>query len=98
MKLRNKEILEEFVIKHSDSKNAINRWIAIIEEASWNNHSDLKNEFPTADYVGNSRYIFNIKGNNYRIITVIIFTHNLISVRFIGSHAEYDKIIDCSTI
>lgn len=51
----------------------------------------------SADYVGNSRYVFNIKGNHYRIVTVVVFFAGSMVIRFIGTHAEYDKI-DASTI
>lgn len=98
MKLRNKQIIEEFVKKHADSKSAFNKWIATVEEALWANHNDLKRDFPSADYVGNGRYIFNIKGNNYRTIIVVVFTADLVSIRFVGTHAEYDKIEDCSIV
>ena len=53
--------------------------------------------FPSADYVKNGRYVFNIGGNNYRVVTVVIFIGGVVNVRFVGTHAEYDKI-DSSTI
>ena len=98
MRLRNKEVVEEFIKKHADSKSAFNRWIASVEDANWKRDNDIKAEFPTADYVGKGRYVFNIKGNKYRTITVIAFISNLVSIQFVGTHAEYDKRQDCSTI
>ena len=97
MKIFNKDYLEEFVKKHADSKTALNRWIQVIEEANQKTHGELKQLFPTADYVGNSRYIFNIRGNNYRLVVAIVFIAGVVTIRFIGTHADYDKI-DCSTI
>jgi len=76
--------LAEFATKHSNVLNPLNNWIERVESAKWSNHNDLKADFPSADYVSNNRYVFNIKGNNYRIIVVV--------VRFAGTHAEYDKI------
>ena len=58
----------------------------------------LKKTFNSVDNVGNQYYVFNIKGNNYRLIVVIKFTIQFVYIRFIGTHAEYDKITDCSTI
>jgi mRNA interferase HigB len=49
------------------------------------------------DYAGNQRYVFNIKGNNYRLVGKILFVHKILFIRFIGTHKEYDGI-DCSTI
>lgn len=80
-----------------DSKIALERWYQIAEEAEWKNFSDIRVDFPNADYVGNQHYVFNIKGNNYRLIVVIKFTVNRIFIRFVGTHKEYDKI-DCSNI
>jgi len=76
--------LAEFATKHSNVLNPLNNWIERVESAKWSNHNDLKADFPSADYVSNNRYVFNIKGNNYRIIVVVVF--------FAGTHAEYDKI------
>ena len=58
---------------------------------------DIKADFPATDYVGNQHYVFNIRGNKYRLVVVIKFTVGYIFIRFVGTHSEYDKI-DCSTI
>ena len=68
-----------------------------MEDASWKNHADLKQDFPSANYVGNSRYVFNIKGNSYRMVVVVIFVAGILTIQFIGTHEEYDRI-NCSTI
>ena len=54
--------------------------------------------FNSVDNVGNQHYVFNIRGNNYRLVVVIKFTISFVYVRFIGTHTEYDKIVDCSKI
>ena len=59
--------------------------------------SDIKVDFPATDYVGNQHYVFNIKGNSYRLIVVIKFTIGYVYIRWVGTHKEYEKI-DCSTI
>ena len=97
MRLINKEILDLFVKKHADAVKPVNRWIEVLEHAKWQNHNELKELFPNADYVGNSRYVFNIKGNDYRIVAVVIFVLNSATVCFVGTHAEYDKV-DCLTV
>jgi len=97
MRLINKEILDLFVKKHANAANPIDRWIEALESAKWQDHNELKKMFPTADYVGNSRYVFNIKGNDYRIVAIVIFVLNSATVCFVGTHAEYDKI-DCLTV
>ncbi len=84
--------LTEFATKHSGALNSLNSWIEKVERAKWSNHNELKADFPSADYVSNNRYVFNIKGNNYRIIVVVVFFAGELNVRFAGTHAEYDKI------
>src|SRR5574344_1375421 len=80
-----------------DSRVALERWYDVVEEANWNNFSDIREDFPSTDYVGNQHYVFNIRGNNYRLVVVIKFVMGYVYVRFVGTHEEYDKI-DCSNI
>lgn len=80
-----------------DSKAALERWYDIAINAEWHNLSEIKVDFPSTDYVGNQHYVFDIRGNKYRLVVVIKFTISRIFIRFVGTHAEYDKI-DCSTI
>ena len=82
---------------HRDAQSALERWYDIVERAQWKNLSDIKVDFPATDYVGNQHYVFNIKGNKYRLIVVIKFTIGHIFIRFVGTHNEYEKI-DVSTI
>lgn len=89
--------LKKFLEKRPDAANAVNRWIEIVKQADWKSHNDIKQYFPNADYVGNDRYVFNIRGNNYRLVAVVVFFNGFIRVQFIGTHREYDKI-DCKNI
>ena len=82
---------------HGDSKAALERWYDMAEQAEWKSLSDIKVDFPATDYVGNQHYVFNIKGNTYRLVVVIKFTIHFVYIRFIGTHSEYDKI-DCKNI
>jgi mRNA interferase HigB len=97
MEIVNKGLISRFIAKHANSQNPINRWVNQMEETVFANHNELKSVFPSADYVGGSRYVFNIKGNDYRIVAVVLFAVGLATVCFIGTHSEYDKI-DCLTI
>ena len=80
-----------------DSRVALERWYDIAQQAEWHNLSEIREAFPATDYTGNQHYVFNIRGNTYRLVVVIKFTIGRIFIRFVGTHAEYDKI-DCSTI
>ena len=84
--------LSEFSLKYADSKIPLLYWYEVVKTAKWNSLADIKKDFNSVDYVGNNRYVFNIKGNDYRIVVIIIFISQKVYIRFIGTHSEYDKI------
>lgn len=84
--------LSEFSLKHADSKIPLLYWYEVIKNAKWKNLADIKKDFNSVDCVGNNRYVFNIKGNDYRIVVIIIFISQKVYIRFVGTHSEYDKI------
>jgi len=89
--------IAEFIEKRNDSKIALQEWYYKTTKANWENTSDIKKTFNHVDFSGNNRVIFNIKGNQYRLVAIVIFASKKVYIRFIGTHAEYDRI-DCSTI
>lgn len=91
------QTLKEYIEKHPDTRTALQEWVSIVKHSDWTCFADIKATFNSVDSVGNQHYVFNIKGNNYRLVVVIKFTIKFVYIRFIGTHAEYDKI-DCSTI
>jgi len=97
MLIANQQILQDFANMHAGSASVINKWMTKVKAANWSSHADLKKDFPSADYIANGRYVFNIGGNKYRLVAVVLFIGNVMTLRFIGTHAEYDKI-DCATI
>jgi mRNA interferase HigB len=97
MILQRKDMLDAFIERHSDAGRALRRWLAIVELSEWGSHAEIKSTFPSVDYVGDERYVFNIRGNRYRIVAVVVFTEGSMRLRFLGTHAEYMKI-DCRTI
>ena len=82
---------------HGDSRVALENWYHTVQSAEWHDFADVKADFATADYVGNQHYVFNIKGNAYRLVVVVKFIMGCVFVRFVGTHAEYDRI-DASKI
>lgn len=90
--------IQEFSKKHSDVTTSLNFWYHTTKSKEWNSFNELKEDFPSADYVGNNRFVFNIKGNKYRLIVIISFNAKKVYIRFIGTHAEYDKIDDIKNI
>lgn len=97
MRIITEEPLKSYIERFPDTRTALQDWIKTVRRAQWKNFQDIKRTFNTADSVGNQHYVFNIRGNNHRLVVVIKFTIGWIYIRFIGTHAEYDKI-DCTTI
>jgi mRNA interferase HigB len=87
-----KKILREFWTKHSDCEQQLKAWYQETLNAEWKNTNEIKLAYPTASIICDSRIVFNIKGNSYRLIVKINFDYQMIWIRFIGTHAEYDKI------
>ena len=87
----------EYYSEHPDSETALEDWYQKVKKAEWTCFADMKQMFNSVDNGGNQHYVFNIKGNNYRLIVVIKFTIKTVLIRFIGTHAEYD-LIDAKNI
>lgn len=84
--------LKAYWEKHPDSRMPLIDWYLKVERADWKSFADMKRDFNSVDYVGNQRYVFNIKGNNYRLVVAVKFTPKLVYIRFVGTHEEYNKI------
>ena len=92
MRVISKKILREFWQKHNDCAEQLKSWHKEAEEANWKTPKDIKKDYPTASILQDNRMVFNIKGNNYRLIVKINYNFSIVWIRFIGTHAEYDKI------
>ena len=97
MRIVARTTLQKFWERNPQSKVALCSWYNTVAKAEWTCLADIKSTFNSVDYVGNQRYVFNIKGNDYRLVVVIKFTPKLVYIRFVGTHTEYDRI-DCKNI
>ena len=97
MRVFARKTLREFWNNHSDSEDALKAWFSEAESSQWESPSDIKNKYPHASILPDNRVVFNIKGNNYRLVVKINYDYGQIFIRFVGTHAEYDKI-DATTI
>lgn len=88
----------QFIAQHADSESSLNFWYHTVTAKNWKNINDLRQDFNSVDYVGNHRFVFNIKGNNDRLVAIISFPAQKVYIRLIGTHSEYDKIKDIETI
>ena len=84
--------LKKYVLNHPDADIALREWYKKTKQSDWTCFADIKQSFNSVDSVGNNHFVFNIKGNNYRLIAIVIFESRKVYIRFIGTHKEYDKI------
>ena len=71
-------------------------WYALASRSQWKSPSDIKEAYRSASFTANNRVVFNIKGNDYRLVVLVRYDKGLLFVKFVGTHAQYDKI-DAST-
>lgn len=84
--------LKDFWQKHADSEQALKSWYVEAKKSDWQKPNDIVIEYPSVSFISNNRVVFNIKGNKYRLICVIKYDFKILYIRFIGTHADYDKI------
>jgi len=84
--------IRDFSDKYYDAKDALNNWYRVVEKADFANFNELRAMFNSVDAVGNDRYVFNIRGNHYRLIALIQFNIRTVYILFVGTHKDYDKI------
>ncbi|GAA4325095.1 type II toxin-antitoxin system HigB family toxin [Pigmentiphaga soli] len=89
--------LRQFWEAHPDAEHAIKAWVDEANKAQWTQPADIKAQYRSASILKNRRVVFNIKGNDYRLIVAIAFKLSIVYVKFIGTHAEYDKV-DAETV
>jgi mRNA interferase HigB len=92
LRVISRKTLVQFWTQHSDAEQPLKAWFKEAEKAQWDSPVELKHYYPTASILNSNRVVFNIKGNKYRLITMINFDYGQVFIRFVGTHAEYDKI------
>lgn len=92
MRIIKRKTLQDFYQKHSDAKRSLDAWYNCVKHHDFGSPAEVRQVFRSADIVGDNRMIFNIKGNHYRLIVKFHFNTKLAYIRFIGTHAEYDKV------
>ena len=92
MRVISKRVLQEFWVKHPHSMNPLAGWYAEVMKVSWQSPQEIKSHYKTASFLRDNRVVFNIGGNKYRLVVKINYPYGTIYIRFVGTHAEYDKI------
>jgi mRNA interferase HigB len=93
MRIIKRSVIREFGARHPQARNALDHWYQIVRKAEWLGTADIKRDFGNSvDFVMNNRAVFDVKGNDYRLIAEINYRRQAVFIRFMGTHAEYSKI------
>ncbi|MDR1974539.1 MAG: type II toxin-antitoxin system HigB family toxin [Bacteroidales bacterium] len=92
MRIIAKKTLRDFWSIHPNSEQQLKSWFQEANGAQWLTPNQIKREYPSASILNDNRVVFNIKGNDYRLIVKINYDYQMVWIRFIGTHAEYDKV------
>lgn len=92
MRVIARKTLKKFWERHADSEQALKAWFHEANSTRWKSFTDIKARYRSADALPGDRVAFNIKGNTYRLIVAIHYRTGLVFIRFIGTHAAYDRI------
>ncbi len=92
MRIISVKALRDFWDKHPDAEQALRVWNADVSRAVWKNPSDIKRLYPTASLLSENRVMFNIRGNNYRLVINVVYRLSRVYIHFVGTHNDYDKI------
>jgi mRNA interferase HigB len=97
VRIISRRLLREFWEIHPDAAIHLQTWFHDVEHATWKTPADVKAVYRNASFVAHNRIIFNIKGNHYRLVVVVVYQYGMVYIRFVGTHEEYNRI-DVSTI
>lgn len=97
MRIIARKALRDFGRRHPDAREALRAWYADARKASWRSPADLRRVYRNVSIVGSERVVFNIKGNDYRLVLAVNWRAGIAYIRFIGTHKAYDRI-DVETV
>ena len=92
MRIISRRRLVEFWELHPDAEQPLRAWYAEAKKASWNSPAEIKATYRSVSILADNRAIFNIKGNTYRLVVIVEYSQGKMFIRFVGTHAEYDRI------
>jgi mRNA interferase HigB len=92
MRIISRRILRDFSEKHPDAIIPLQTWYHDVKRAVWKSPAEITTVYKNASILANNRVVFNIKGNRYRLVVIVVYQYGVVYIRFVGTHAEYDRI------
>jgi mRNA interferase HigB len=92
VRIISRRILRDFWEKHPDAAIPLQTWFHDVESVIWNSPADINAVYRNISFLANNRVVFNIEGNHYRLVVIVIYEHKVVCIRFVGTHKEYDRI------
>ena len=89
--------VRDFCVKHPQAAPAVAAWMQEARNANWATPSDIKRRYSSASFLGRNRVVFNLKGNEYRLVVAIAYRFQAVYIKFLGTHSDYDAI-DAETV
>lgn len=89
--------LRAFWVRHPDAEQPLKAWYEEASNANWRQPADIKAQYRSASVLRNRRVVFNIKGNDYRLIVAIAYKLQIVYIKFVGTHKAYDAV-DAETV
>ncbi len=91
MRIISRRTLREFWTRHRDAEQPLRAWFSEAKNATWERPADIKKRYASASFIGRDRIVFSIGGNKYRLVVAVRYDIGIVFIRFIGTHAEYDR-------
>jgi len=92
MRVLSRGTLRDFWRKHTDAEGPLKAWFAEASRSEWKTMVDIKRQYATASVIDNERVVFNVGGNKYRLVVKLWFPGQVVWIKFVGTHASYDRI------
>ena len=87
-----KKTIREYADGNAQAASGLEEWYQVAKAADWSSFADLRSDLPATDLIGGDRFVFNIRGNHYRLLAAVVFKARTILIRGIFTHAEYSKL------
>ena len=91
MTIVGRQLIKKFLRRHANARPSLSAWLEEAEDADWKTPQDIKDRYRSADILSGNRVVFNIGGNNSRLVVLVTYRNGILMIQKIGTHADYDK-------